>query len=72
MQFQFPPMQPGEKSNLFALFWAVFGFLSDWFLFCLIRSYGGNGGMVWISDGSPLKAVAGTMASKNCRKVTNL
>ena len=60
VQYPFPPRQWGKKSNLFALFWAVFVFLSDWFLFCLIRSYGGNGGMVSISGWSPLKAKSGT------------
>ena len=70
--FWFLPCNWKKELNLFALFWLVCSFLSDWFLFCLIRSYGGNGGIVWISGWSPLKTVAVTMASKSCRGATNL
>lgn len=70
--FRFLPCNGKKRVKLFALFWLVCSFLSDWFLFCLIRSYGGNGGIVWISGWSPLKAVAVTMASKSCRGPTNL
>lgn len=67
-----PYTMEGKDWNSFEVFWPIWVFLKDWFLFCLTWSSGGNGGIVWILGWRPLNAMAVTIAFKSCREAVDL